>query len=90
VNKQMRGAVIAAAVAGLFVAGHAVAAENGGGEAAKVKCVGGNACKGKGACQSADHSCAGENSCKGKGWIMTSSDADCKAKGGKPEAGTTK
>ena len=82
-NKQIKGAVIAAAVAGLFLAGHAVAAEDaGGGEAAKVKCIGGNACKGKGACQSADHSCAGENSCKGKGWIMTKSEADCKAAGG--------
>ena len=82
-NKQMKGAVIAAAVAGLFLAGPARAAEDGGGgEAAKVKCVGGNSCKGKGACQAADHSCAGQNSCKGKGWIMTGSEADCKAKGG--------
>ena len=44
--------------------------------------MGGNECKGKGACGSADHSCAGQNSCKGKGWVMTS-EADCKAKGGK-------
>ena len=36
---------------------------------AKVKCMGGNACKGKGACATGDHSCAGQNSCKGKGWI---------------------
>lgn len=84
-NKQVKGAVIAAAVAGLFLAGHVMAAEDGNkGEAAKVKCVGGNACKGKGSCATAEHSCAGENSCKGKGWIMTS-DADCKAKGGKVE-----
>ena len=85
VNKQVKGAVIAAAVAGLFVAGHAMAAGDGtSAEAAKVKCVGGNSCKGKGSCAMAEHSCAGENSCKGKGWIMTS-DADCKAKGGKVE-----
>jgi hypothetical protein len=58
-----------------------MAAEGGSGEAAKVKCVGGNDCKGKGSCNGAGHSCAGENSCKGKGWIMTS-EADCKAKGG--------
>jgi hypothetical protein len=81
VNKQVKGALIAAAVAGLFLSGQAVAAE-GEGKAAKVKCVGGNACKGKGACNTAEHSCAGQNSCKGKGWIMTDSEADCKAKGG--------
>lgn len=85
-NKQVKGALIAAAVAGLFLTGQAMAAEGdkGGGEAAKVKCMGGNECKGKGACAQAGHSCAGENSCKGKGWIMTS-EADCKAKGGSVE-----
>ena len=83
-NKQLRGALIATAVAGLFLAGHAQAADTAGGsgEAAKVKCMGGNDCKGKGSCSTADHSCAGQNSCKGKGWIMTSA-ADCQAKGGK-------
>lgn len=83
-NKQVKGALIATAVAGLFFAGHAMAAEGGasGSEPAKVKCMGGNDCKGKGACGTSEHSCAGENSCKGKGWIMTS-EADCKAKGGK-------
>ena len=91
-NKQIKGALIATAVAGLFVASHAFAAEggeSGGGAAAKVKCVGGNDCKGKGACGGAGHSCAGENSCKGKGWIMTS-DADCKAKGGTVDTGKPK
>jgi len=83
VNKQIKGALIATAVAGLFFAGHAMAAEGGSGaEAAKVKCMGGNDCKGKGACGTAEHSCAGQNSCKGKGWVMIS-EADCKAKGGK-------
>jgi uncharacterized membrane protein len=75
--------LVAAAVAGFFVSGHALAAESGsGGDAAKVKCMGGNECKGKSACAAAGSSCAGENSCKGKGWIMTT-EADCKAKGGK-------
>jgi len=84
VNKQVRGALIAAAVAGLFATGHAFAAdtEKGSGDAGKVKCMGGNSCKGKGACATGDHSCAGQNSCKGKGWIETS-EADCKAAGGK-------
>jgi hypothetical protein len=85
VNKQVKGMLIATAVAGLFFAAQASAAEGGaGGEPAKVKCTGGNECKGKGACGTAEHSCAGENSCKGKGWVMTS-EADCKAKGGKVE-----
>jgi hypothetical protein len=83
VNNPVRGALIASAVAGLLFGGQALAAEPaGGGEAAKVKCVGGNECKGKSACGTAESSCAGQNSCKGKGWIMTS-EADCKAKGGK-------
>lgn len=83
-NKPVKGALIAIAAAGIFLAGHAMAADQGGGEAAKVKCVGGNDCKGKGACNGAGHGCAGENSCKGKGWIMTS-ETDCKAKGGTVE-----
>ena len=83
-NRQVKGALIATAVAGLFFTGQAMAAEAGKEEPAKVKCMGGNDCKGKGACGTAEHSCAGENACKGKGWIMTS-EADCKAKGGKVE-----
>ena len=84
-NKQIKGALIATAVAGLFLTAHAARAGDApaaGGEAAKVKCQGGNDCKGKGSCGAADHSCAGQNSCKGKGWIMTTP-ADCQAKGGK-------
>jgi hypothetical protein len=84
VNKPVKGALIAFAAAGIFLAGHAMAADQGGGEAAKVKCVGGNDCKGKGACNGPGHGCAGENSCKGKGWITTT-EADCKDKGGTVE-----
>ncbi len=84
-NRQITGALIATAVAGLLLTGQAGAQEGSSGEkAAKVKCTGGNECKGKGSCGTAEHSCAGQNACKGKGWIMTS-DADCKAKGGKVE-----
>ena len=83
-NNPVRGALIASAVAGLLFGGQALAAEPAGsGEAAKVKCMGGNACKGKSACGTAESSCAGQNSCKGKGWVMTTSEADCKSKGGK-------
>jgi hypothetical protein len=79
-NYQWKGALVAAAVAGLFLSGTALAADQGASDA-KVKCEGGNECKGKGACGGATHDCAGKNECKGKGWNMTS-EADCKAKGG--------
>jgi hypothetical protein len=80
---SMKGAVIAAAVAGIFSARLALADEAApaGGTEAKVHCAGINACKGKGECGGATHDCAGKNECKGKGWISTS-EADCKAKGG--------
>lgn len=84
-NKQVKGAVIAAAVAGLFMSGQALAADaDAGASAPKVKCMGGNDCKAKGACNMPDHACAGLNACKGKGWILTT-EADCKTKGGKVE-----
>jgi len=83
VNNPVKGALIATAVAGLLFGGQALAAEPAGGDAAaKVKCVGGNECKGKSACGTAESSCAGQNACKGKGWIMAS-EADCTSKGGK-------
>ncbi len=81
-NKNLRGALVAAAVAGLFIGGKAIAAEDAGKAPAKVKCEGVNECKGKGACGGAGHDCAGKNACKGKGWQMMSA-ADCTAKGGK-------
>ncbi len=82
-RSHVKGAIIATAVAGLFLAKGALAADEAGGEKkeAKVKCEGVNECKGKGACGGAGHDCAGENSCKGKGWVEMSA-ADCKAKGG--------
>ena len=81
-KSHVKGAIIATAVAGLFLAKGALAADEGGGKAeAKVKCQGVNECKGKAACAGGGHECAGENSCKGKGWIEMSA-ADCKAKGG--------
>jgi len=82
-KSHIKGAVIATAVAGLFMARGALAQEAGGAKAegAKVKCEGVNACKGQGACGGAGHDCAGKNGCKGKGWIEMSA-ADCKTKGG--------
>lgn len=75
----VKGALIASAVAGMFVAAMpAIAQAKGGG---KVKCSGINDCKGKGSCKSATSSCKGMNDCKGKG-VIESSEKDCKAKKG--------
>lgn len=82
-KSPLRGALIAAAVAGLFVAGAAMAADEGKSEAKTIKCEGSNACKGHGACAGAGHGCAGKNACKGQGWEKVSSADQCTEKGGK-------
>ena len=79
------GTLIAGAVASMFAMG-AFAADKAAPakdtkDAAKVKCVGLNECKGKGACGGAGNDCAGKNACKGKG-ISPMTEADCKAKKG--------
>lgn len=69
------GALLATAAAVLFTstsALDAVAAE------AKIKCDGGNACKGKSECSTATNACAGQNSCKGTGYVMLTKD-ECTA-----------
>jgi len=89
-----KGAVIASAVALMFMTGVAIAQDNGsmgGGSAmsaqtASVKCLGANDCKGKSACKSVRNDCKGQNSCKGKGFINTSSTQKCQDMGGKPES----
>ena len=81
-QKTVKGALIATAVAGLFMAHTALAEQKADGDSGKVKCMGVNECKGKGACGVAGkHECAGENECKGKGWIQLSKQ-DCAKKGG--------
>jgi len=73
-----KGALVAAAVAGLFASVTPVTASAKPGD---IKCQGVNACKGKGGCKSAMNECKGHNGCKGKGWVdMT--EKDCKAKKG--------
>jgi len=72
---------IASAAAALFtlgVAGSAAADAHESGE--KVKCEGVNACKGQGACKTANHECAGMNECKGKGWVEMTPEECEKAK----------
>ena len=83
-NKSIKGAVIATAVAGLFASSAARAADPKPKEAAKtVKCTGVNECKGKGACAGAENGCASHNSCKGKGWVEMKTEKECTTKGGK-------
>jgi hypothetical protein len=78
-----RNAVLASAVASLFLAGAARAADSAAAKKTTVKCAGVNSCGGKGACKSADNSCSGKNSCKGKGWTATASEKECTDQGGK-------
>ena len=78
-TKSAKGALIAAAVAGLFTTAAPLIASAK--DAGKVHCAGVNACKGKGGCKGADNSCKGQNGCKGKGW-MDMSEKKCTDKGG--------
>jgi uncharacterized membrane protein len=77
---KLTGAVLATAVALMFMAQPPLSADESSGT--QVKCIGGNSCKGQSSCQSASSSCKGQNSCKGKGWVMTSSAAACTQLGG--------
>ena len=81
-KKELKGALLAAAVAALFTANGALAGEEKASEGKQVSCEGINACKGQGSCAGEGHSCGGQNACKGKG-VTSTTEADCKAKGGK-------
>jgi len=78
---KITGLAIAAAAAAMFaMVPVAQAAKHEG----MVHCTGVNGCKGKSECKTASNACKGQNSCKGNG-MMTMSEKDCKAKGGKME-----
>jgi hypothetical protein len=77
---SIKGAMIAASVAGLFAMGASGAASAKKGE--DVMCSGINSCKGQSSCHGAGNACAGKNGCKGQGNMKTTKD-DCLAKGGK-------
>ena len=79
---SMKNAVLASAVASLFLSGAALAKEKTAKTGSKVMCEGINECKGHGGCKSAHNACKGQNGCKGQGLTATT-DKDCKAKGGK-------
>jgi uncharacterized membrane protein len=90
-RKTITGAVLAAAVGAMFLSTPVLAQTSSGNSASadKVKCVGGNSCKGQSSCKSASNGCMGQNSCKGKGWVMATSAKMCTDKGGKPEKAPT-
>jgi hypothetical protein len=77
-----KNAILASAVASLFLSGAAFAAKDAE-KKTTVKCAGINSCSGKGSCASADNSCSGKNSCNGKGWSPTATEKECTTKGGK-------
>lgn len=73
-STKLSGIAMAAAAAMLFASAPLTTASAA--DAAKVKCEGGNSCKGKSACSTAKNSCQGLNSCKGQGWVSLSK-SDC-------------
>ena len=84
-KNQVKGALIAASVAGLFACSAAPA------EAKKtepnpneeLQCGGINECKGKSDCHAIDgsHTCGTLNACKGKGWLSVTA-KECQEKNG--------
>ena len=95
-RRQMFGAVAAIAAAGVFSASYASAQDSKQmgttpkAEKKTVKCMGGNACKGKSECGvPGAHTCHTRNACKGQGWVMVASEKECddlKAKNAEPAA----
>lgn len=84
IQKKTAGSTIALAAAALMLSGAAVTAVPSSAEAAGgVKCMGVNACKGQGKCQTASNACAGHNACKGQGWVKVDNAKACTDKGGK-------
>lgn len=88
-RRQMFGNAVAIAAATLVLANSAQAGDEKKADKKaadkKIKCLGGNECKGKGACGNADgtHNCGGKNECKGKGWSMVATAEECTKAGGK-------
>jgi hypothetical protein len=81
---KLVGAVLATAVALAFTSSglNAADAPSPSTQAAQIKCLGANACKGQSACKTATNDCQGKNSCKGKGYVITTDAKSCEGKGG--------
>ncbi len=81
--RKATGVIIAATVSALFatacIADTTTTTTT---TAPSVKCMGGNACKGQGACKTANNACKGMNTCKGQGMTMTNTATDCTNAGG--------
>jgi len=84
-TKTLSGAVLATAVALAFTVSAVNAADtpSPSTQAAQIKCLGANSCKGQSACKTATNDCQGKNSCAGKGYIITTDAKSCAAKGGR-------
>lgn len=84
---NVKNAMIASAVASMFMAAGAQAGNNKGKTekttTSVVKCAGINSCKGQGSCAGADNSCKSHNGCKGQGWVEKDSAKACSDAGGK-------
>ena len=74
--KKFSGVALATAAAMLFSTATVMTAHAA--DEAKVKCEGGNSCKGKSSCATPKNSCAGQNSCKGTGYVLLPK-AECDA-----------
>jgi hypothetical protein len=70
------------AIAAIALAMNGVSVTPASAKKASVHCMGINACKGKGACKTADNACKGQNACKGKGFLPAKSAKACEKKGG--------
>ena len=79
---SIKGAMIAASVAGMFAMGAARIASAADKKGEEVNCHGINACKGQSSFHGAGNSCAGKNGCKGQGNTKTTKE-ECMSKGGK-------
>jgi len=82
---RVAGAVLATAVALAFTGSGLNAADtpSPSTQAAQIKCLGINACKGQSACKTATNDCQGKNSCKGKGYRITTDAKSCESQGGR-------
>lgn len=77
-KNTLKGALVASAVAGMFVVvGCGAPTTNTNTSTKTFKCEGGNSCKGQSECKTATHDCAGKGDCKGTGWVMTKDQAEC-------------
>lgn len=73
--KKLTGLALATAAAGMFAMTVALPAAAQTGD--KVKCEGGNSCRGKSDCKGAKSSCKGKNDCKGQGFTTTATKEAC-------------